>query len=539
MKRYLLLVLAAFAGVFTPAGAQVLSCKASQDQAALYSRVDFDIQLKGNWENPYRQQEVTLDMMITAPDGSSLVLPCFHVEGESGEVSDWQARFTPRQCGTYSYTFIYKEKGEVESAGCGGILKVVPSEGQGMLNVNDNWTLKFDNGDLFRGIGENICWESRANDDSKFFSDLHEQADRYNYDYMLPLFADNGGNFIRVWMCGWNFPIDKKDHFNNIRYTATDKPINKSAVERLDHMFDLCENLGIKVMLCMGAGEARTDENFFTSDEARAEHKNRLRYIIARWGYSTSLAMWEFFNEIDNIQFRAHGRPIPHEAITSWHAEMAKYVKAVDPYVHIVTTSISHRDVVGMNDVPDMDINQKHIYNNTKDIPNTLHRYTAAHNKPYIIGECGYEWDWSKNFNDFADGMDWDFRKCSWYGLVNPTPVIPMSWWWEFFEDRGMMKYYKPVREISDMMLASGEGSFEELPLKAANAEMYAVKCGQKVFVYFFNDSAKSVKIDELTKQGWTSVSEYDIEKCTVLKARKPASFTLKAHKEKLFIVEL
>lgn len=539
MRRRLLFILAAFAGALVPANAQILSCVGPQDRVAEYSRADFDITLKGNWENPYRQQEVTLDMMITAPDGTLLVLPCFHIEGESGEESHWQARFTPRQCGTYTYTFIYREKGEVESAGCGGVIRAVPSDGKGMLNLNDNWTFRFDNGELFRGIGENICWESRKSDDSKFFSELHQQESKYNYDYMLPLFASCGGNFIRVWMCGWNFPIDKKDHFNNVRYTPTDKPINRSAVERLDHMMELCESLGIEVMLCMGAGEARTDERFFTSDEAKAEHRNRLRYIIARWGYSTSLAMWEFFNEIDNIQFRQRGKPIPHEAITQWHAEMAKYVKGLDPFGHMVTTSISHRDVKGMNDVPDMDINQKHIYCNTRDIPGTISGYEAAHGKPYIIGECGYEWDWSKNFNDFADGMDWDFRKCLWYGLVCPTPVTPMSWWWEFFENRGMMRYIKPVREISDLMLESGKGEFDPLSLTAPDVEMYAVKCGPKVFVYFFNDSDKSVKVDAMTRHGWKTAGEYDIDKCAMKKAGKPSVFTLKPHNEKLFVVDL
>lgn len=69
---------------------------------------------------------------------------------------------------------------------------------------------------------------------------------------MLPLFARNGGNFIRVWMCGFNFPIDQQDHFNNIRYEASDAYYNPSAIARLDHFVGLCERLGIHAMLCMG-----------------------------------------------------------------------------------------------------------------------------------------------------------------------------------------------------------------------------------------------------------------------------------------------
>lgn len=540
MNKTIVSVFAALAVAFVPASAQIMNCSAPQGAVEQYARADFEVSLKGNWENPYRQQEVTLDMVITAPDGSTLVLPCFHKTGKAGELSTWEARFTPRMVGTYSYTFIYKEKGALESAGAGGVIKVTASDRQGMLSVNDNWTLKYDNGDLFRGIGENICWESRANDDSKFFKALHEKHEKYNYDYMLPLFAQNGGNFIRVWVNGWNFPIDKKDHFNNLRYTPTTEPINESAVQRLDHMMELCEQLGIKVMLCIGAGEARTNRDFFATDAAKAEHQNRLRYIVARWGYSESIGMWEFFNEVDNIQFSDRKNPIPHEDITRWHAEMSKYLKALDPYKHIVTTSISHRDVKGMNDVPDMDINQKHIYKATNAIPGTIQKYEVAHGKPYIIGEFSYEWDWSQNFNDFADGMDWDFRRGLWYGLFYSTPVTPMSWWWEYFEDRDMMKYFKPVREISDMMLAEGKGSFENVTIPVANAECHAVKCGNKLFVYLFNDSDKAVTVTELAGHSeWAQVAEYDIEKVALCKPAKVKKVKLKAHQEKLFIVNL
>lgn len=138
---------------------------------------------------------------------------------------------------------------------------------------------------------------------------------------------------------------------------------------------------------------------------------------------------------------------------------MGKYLKEIDPFGHPVTTSISHRDLAGLNEVPSLDINQKHIYRNTAIIPSTIRDYEERFGKPYVIGEFGYEWDWSLNFDDFADDMDRDFRRGLWYGLFSPTPVTPMSWWWEYFENRGMMTYFRGVREISDRMLAAGNGA--------------------------------------------------------------------------------
>src|SRR5690606_3259761 len=95
---------------------------------------------------------------------------------------------------------------------------------------------------------------------------------------------------------------------------------------------------------------------------------NRHRYIVARCVYSLAIETREFFNEIDNAVFT----PTPHDSvlidhkiIAEWHDEMSTYLKSIDPYDHIVTTSVSHREIDGMNDLPNIDLNQMHIYNKT------------------------------------------------------------------------------------------------------------------------------------------------------------------------------
>ena len=494
MKRLLSIFLAAFTA--WTAGAQILSVDGPK-RVPRYGRADFTIVLQGTWNNPYLQEEVTLDMVLTAPSGRTLTLPCYFVEGESGGRSHWAARFTPQEKGRYSYVFRYAEKGHPVSESPKGRFEAGKPAGHGILHTREwnDWVLYFDDGTPFRGVAENICWESRDRDDSKFFSELHEQGDRYNYDVMLPQFAAAGGNFCRLWMCSWNFPIDRHWNFNNRRYTESDAYFNPSAVARLDHTVELGEKLGISFMLCMGAGEARTDHDFFVSPEAKARHRNYLRYIVARWGYSPAIGMWEFFNEIDNIQFRDNAHPIPAADIVDWHTEMAAYLKKIDPFGHIVTTSISHRDLEGLNDVKDMDINQKHIYRATSSIPETIVRYEKAHGKPYVIGEFSYEWDWSKNFDDFGEDMDLDFKRGLWYGLFSPTPITPMSWWWEYFENRGMVPYFRNVRYVNDRMLKVGKGSFEPVEVEADGAEAFAVRFGGIVYVYAYNPSSQPVSV--------------------------------------------
>ena len=215
MKRLLSFFLAVTTAA--AAGAQVLSVEGPRTRVPQYGRADFSIVLQGTWNNPYLQEEVTLDMVLTAPSGKTLTLPCFFVEGKSGAESRWAARFTPQEQGRYNYVFRYAEHGRPVSESPQGGFEAGKPAGHGILHPRDNWTLAFDDGTPFRGVAENICWESRDSDDSKFFSDLHEQADRYNYDVMLPQFAGAGGNFCRMWMCSWNFPIDRHDRFNNSR----------------------------------------------------------------------------------------------------------------------------------------------------------------------------------------------------------------------------------------------------------------------------------------------------------------------------------
>lgn len=455
-----------------------------------YGRGDFLVETVSAPGNPYLQEEACLDMLLTAPSGKELLLPAFW----NGNGS-WEARFTPQEAGRYTYRFVYRTDGGKEVRSKAKSFVSTPSNAHGILHTDGFWVLRYDDGTPFRGVGENICWESRESDDSKFFKDLHEQHDRFNYEVMLPDFTSNGGNFTRMWMCSWNFPIDRKDHFNNTRYTPSDEFYNPSAVKHLDDVLALSESLDLKIMLCMGQGDVRADRNFFSSPDDKTRFKNRLRYIVARWGYSPSVGMWEFFNEIDNIQHRNRHGVIPAEEIVAWHAEMASYLKSIDPFGHIVTTSISHRDLKGLNDVPDMDLNQKHIYKATSSIPGNIVSYGEKHGKPYVIGEFGYEWDWNKNFDDFAEDMDLDFKRGLWYGIFSPTPVTPMSWWWEFFQDRGLVPYFRNVRTVSDMMLEAGGGEFEQVKVEADGADAFAVRCGKSLFVYAYNPGKRPVTI--------------------------------------------
>ncbi len=496
---------------------RILQASPTQQVHSQYRKSEWEIQLVAQWQHsPFLMNEVTLDMHLTSPSGQTLCLPCYYERGQSGGISYWRARFTPTESGNYAGTWALKQEGGLVSESDIFTFEVEATEDKGFLQSGDNWNLRFNNGELFRGIGYNIGWEARTHDDSRFFSKLHE-APKQNYASMLRTLKNSGGNFFRTWMIHWNLPVDWKQVSNNARYENSDQFYNPSGVARMDELLSICEGFDVYCMLTIDAhgslsgqgwklsnynatngGPAVSPQDFFTDPSARSRYKSKLRYLVARWGYSPHIAVWEFFNEVDNLMYsRELDTVIPDRVVAAWHQEMADFLASIDPYDHPISTSVSHRDVQGMNDIGSISFNQKHIYRNTGIIPSTIRSYLEAHHKPYVIGEFAYEWDWSKNFDDFAAEMDRDFQTGLWYGLFNPTPILPLSWWWEYFENRGTVCYLKHLQAVNKSMLCDSKSAtaLESVLIESAQPDTvaYAVKAGSVMYLYLENSSSRPI----------------------------------------------
>lgn len=515
MQQYLsALVLFGCLLVGLPCSATELKASVTAQQPMQYQRINIHIELKAEWKDPFNETDIRVDVELLSPSKKKLLLPAFYVAGESQKNSRWQARFAPQEAGKYTYR-VHSTTNSLQEHTPAAHFFVQKSDGKGFLKVHNAWALQFDNGELFRGLGKNIGWEKRDNDDSKYFKNLHEH-ERFNYDAMLKKLSSNGGNFIRTWMVYWNLPVDWRWVVNASRYSPSKSRFNETGIARMDELIGIAEKANVYMMLVLeshvgfmgsgwdnsiynkkNGGFATTPQEFFTSAEAKAQYKNKLRFMVARWGYSPHIGIWEFFNEIDNVMYHNKDAPIPDEAVTQWHTEMSEYLASIDIYDRPITTSISHRDVKGLNDIKHIDINQKHIYKALEAIPIAINEYSSKHNKPYIIGEAGYEWDWSKNFDDFSENMISDYKRQLWYGLFNPTPVLPLSWWWEYFDEKGMEPYFHRVAEINQRMLTAGKGNFSRVPIIVFNKTVaaFALTAGDKPFVYLFNRAAQTSSV--------------------------------------------
>jgi len=476
-------------------------------QIIQFEKAEFKIVLEQDFGNPYDQRDIAVNMKLVSPKGESLFLPCYFESGDSIN-SIWKAHFASREVGEYSYYFELLKNGEVISESSNGSFRAAASDNEGFLHENNLWTLKFDSGKPFRGIGENIGWEARSFEDPK-----------WTYDYLLPTLANNGANFFRSWMSPFNFPLEWKKVRDTDRYSDTSEYFHPGGIQRLDEVIEMSDSLGLYMMLAFDSHNALMEENqweinsynksnggpastpteFFTLEESREKYKNRLRYIVARWGYSTSIGAWEFFNEIDNAMFtKSDSIIIPHKAVTSWHKDMSRYLKEIDPFDHVITTSVSHREVEGLYALEDIDLNQMHVYRRTKQIPEEILKYTRLYDKPFSFGEFGYEWDWNKDFSIMVEEKIHDYKIGLWYGMFHPTPILPMTWWWEFFDEKGMTSYFRGVAEINKHMLKAGNGSFEMLEISSGETESYSVKSGETIYVYMVNHTSSEQKVTAL-----------------------------------------
>lgn len=102
MKNKILL-LVCLLGMNVPMIGQTIKSSIHPIQYKQYDKVEIDIELVQKFNNPYVQEEIALDMLITTPSQKEQILPCYFVSKKSNNLSCWKARYTPQESGIYQY----------------------------------------------------------------------------------------------------------------------------------------------------------------------------------------------------------------------------------------------------------------------------------------------------------------------------------------------------------------------------------------------------------------------------------------------------
>ena len=288
----------------------------------------------------------------------------------------------------------------------------------------------------------------------------------YDYDDWLNKLADAKGNYIRLWLANdWNWiGLEKLP-----QVTGDGNGLGKydlKASWRVDYILDLARARGVRAMLdiesfnyvdatseygnwpaspynAANGGPCATPADFFTDATARALVERRLRYLVARWGYSPAVLSWELWNEVD----LATG--YDSAAVAAWHEEMAAYLRSIDPWQHMRTTSfcVTAGDPA-VDSLPGIDYLQSHSYG-AHDMAAMVQETTtskwAAYGKPHYVGEYGVNVYASGNADD-PNGIY--LHNGLWASLFVGSAGTAMTWWWSDYIDPN--DYYTFFTRIAD-----------------------------------------------------------------------------------------
>lgn len=149
---------------------------------------------------------------------------------------------------------------------------------------------------------------------------------------------------------------------------------------------------------------------FFTDADAKKAYKKRLRYMIARYGYSTNIADFELFNEFHLLHEPAKGNVSSLDnSFKPWLEEMLDYIKnpnKLNHKDHLFTASYElgyTGDQVGNATDLDFFATHPYTYNNDPSFKSAFYNtktfrqmYTSANGKPKPCqaGELGLQAAW-------------------------------------------------------------------------------------------------------------------------------------------------
>ena len=410
-------------------------------QFVAYPKIEAAFNLGGTVADPYDFTNLDLRVQIAQPDGSTISLPAFFDGGTT-----WRVRHTPMTNGLFTITGITSNGLPAAYSNLQPANWIVAgspySAGYVKLDPTNNRRFLTSNGRRHFPIGHNVAWwATNANTGASYVG-------------VFAKMGAAGENWSRVWM----------DHFYETKNLEWPKVGNfgtydLNVARRWDTIVTGAEQGGIAFQMTIqhhgqyastngsnvnpnweqnpywttNGGFMSSASQFFTNATAKALTKRKLRYIIARWGYSPSIMAWELFNE---VQFTDAAYANQWANIIAWHNEMAAFMKSQDPWQHLVTTS-------SQMDQPmwgQCDYYQHHDYPNdliaglrdAADVP------LGQPVKPVFGGE---------------NGMDatffWGAHAPLWSGLMAGQSGFSQQWFWDRIEAEKSYSLFRPAALFS------------------------------------------------------------------------------------------
>ncbi len=383
-----------------------------------YKKFELVVQFTAQYDNPYNPDEIDLYCIFISPTNKTWRINGFY----DGVSSSWKIRFTPNEIGTWRYkVFVKDNSGETSSQNYK--FSCVSSNLHGWIKIAPNKRyLMYDDGTSFYGVGDCRAWASYSNFD---------------------VLKNTGGmNIVLVWLGPpWMGMIENT--------TSGIGRYDQRVCSRIDNYIDTAEQTGLHIILCLWPHDAlripgypwqggnwdinaysqiTTPEGFYSDTSTVWEYQKKLyRYIIARWGYSTALAIWNIISEINGTT----GYVQNPTAAENWCRRVHEFFKTNDPY-NKPTTGSKSGDQFWNNGYNIFDLVEYHTYkdNDVDSIARTISEFLrtafVSFEKPNFVGEFGTQ----------KQSLQPTYlHNAIWSALCSGAAITPMSWWWENVTD--------------------------------------------------------------------------------------------------------
>jgi len=466
LRAWSLLSACAAASLLAASSAPVLTPLRSPQ---VWERAEFRIEAAPVAANNYDPDQIRIDATITAPSGRAMTVPAYwaqdytHALAEGQEAltpsgtAGWRLRYTPTEPGRHEVELAITQPGVPATRTRQDFTvaaRTVTGRHGWVQIASDHRYLETSDGQPLRLVGENVCWP--------------QWRGTFDYEVWFESMRRSGQNFARLWMCPWSLSLEQSAD-SLTRYS-------QDAAWRLDRIFELAEQKGIYLLLCLdfhgmyqldnphwggsgnlwpknpyqqaNGGPCKEPNDFFSNPAARVLYEKRLRYLVGRYGASTHLLAWQFFNEIDNAY--QWGR-LNGADVAAWHRDVGHWLKQADPFRHLVTTSLTGgSDRPEIWSLPEMDVAVYHSYGDAapaQKFTTLVDDYARRYAKPVLIGEFGVDvWGWGRTADPHLRG----FRQALWGGALSGSVGSATSWWWDEIHTDNAYPIYSALTQVLD-----------------------------------------------------------------------------------------
>jgi len=268
----------------------------------------------------------------------------------------------------------------------------------------------------------------------------------------------------------------------------------------VDELVASAEKHGIYLQLClltrdlyMGALKDPASPQY---ERAIQDARKLFRYAVARWGYSTSIAAWEYWNEMD-----------PGLPAGRFYTALGDWLDRIDPYHHLRTTSTWGPSAKDCNHSK-LDVADTHFYLRPSDkgrladevdavLERTRWLREQAPLKPAHLGEFGLadeKWGLREEMKSSPDLTD--FHNALWASALSGASGTAMFWWWERLDQRNAYPVYRPVsRFIADVPWTSGELKTAAATCSDPRPRLVGLHTRERAWLWLFNPEASWARV--------------------------------------------